>query len=116
MVEQAIHSIVPAPHNIALVDCASAPFCNRQLVLGRGQHGPKLQRGLDKVAEDTLQGNAPDCIVFIVALWIIGIAMPLNHLLFHGALRDLHVVATAALVLKLAAAVLTFSAFLGFGG
>jgi hypothetical protein len=101
MVEQVIHSILLALHNIALVGCAAAPFYNRQLVLRRGQYGPKLHYELDKVVEDTLQGNAPYCIVFIVTLWLTGIAMPLNHLLFHGALRSLHVVAMAALVLKL---------------
>ena len=101
MVEQVIHSIVLALHNIALVGCAAAPFYNRQLVLSRGQYGPKLHYELDKVVEDTLQGNAPYCIVFIVTLWLTGVAMPLNHLLFHGTLRSLHGVAAAALVLKL---------------
>ncbi|MEW5994256.1 MAG: hypothetical protein AB1744_07660 [Candidatus Zixiibacteriota bacterium] len=101
MTEQVIHSILLALHNIALVGCAAAPFYNRQLVLRRGQYGPKLHYELDKVVEDTLQGNAPYCIVFIVTLWFTGIAMPLNHLLFHGVLRDLHMVAMVALVLRL---------------
>ena len=101
MTEQIIHSILLAFHNIALVGCAAAPFYNRQLVLKRGQYGPKLQYQLDKVVEDTLQGNAPHCIVFITTLWLTGIAMPLNHLLFHGALKEIHMVGTAALVLKL---------------
>ena len=101
MTEQVIHSLLLALHNIALVGCAAAPFYNRQLVLKRGQYGPKLNYELDKVVEDTLQGAAPYCVVFIVALWLTGIGMPLNHLLFHGAPRDMHVVATAALVLKL---------------
>jgi len=101
MAEQVIHSILLALHNIALVGCAAAPFYNRQLVLRRGQYGPKLHYELDKVVEDTLQGNAPYCIVFITTLWLTGIAMPLNHLLFHGALRELHTVAIVALALKL---------------
>ena len=101
MAEQIIHSILLVLHNIALVGCAAAPFYNRQLVLKRGQYGPKLHYELDKVVEDTLQGNAPYCIVFITTLWLTGMAMPVNHLLFHGALRDLHLVAMVALVLKL---------------
>ncbi len=101
MTEQVIHSILLALHNIALVGCAAAPFYNRQLVLKRAQYGPKLHYELDKVVEDTLQSNAPHCMVFIATLWLTGIAMPLNHLLFQGALRDLHVVATVALVGKL---------------
>lgn len=101
MTEQVIHSLLLALHNIALVGCAAAPFYNRQLVLERGHYGPKLHYELDKVVEDTLQGNAPICMVFIATLWATGIGMPLNHLLFHGALRDLHMVGTVALVLKL---------------
>ncbi len=101
MAEQVIHSILLALHNIALVGCAAAPFYNRQLVVQRGQYGPKLHYELDKVVEDTLQGNMPYCVVFITTLWMTGIGMPLNHLFFQGALREMHMVGTAALVLKL---------------
>ena len=81
MTEQIIHSILLALHNIALVGCAAAPFYNRALVLKRGQYGPKLHYELDKVVEDTLQGNAPYCITFIITLIITGIAMPFNYYL-----------------------------------
>ena len=103
MTEQVIHSILLGLHNIALVGCAAAPFYNKQLVLKRAQYGPKLHYELDKVVEDTLQGNAPYCMVFITTLWVTGIGMPLNHLLFQGALKEMHVVATVALALKLLA-------------
>lgn len=101
MTEQVIHSILLALHNVALVGCAAAPFYNRQLVVQRGQYGPKLRYELDKVVEDTLQGNMPYCVTFITTLWLTGIGMPLNHLLFQGTVREMHVVATVALVLKL---------------
>ncbi len=101
MPEQLIHSLLLALHNIALVGCAAAPFYNKQLTLKRGQFGPKLNYELDKVVEDTIQGNAPYCMVFLTTLWLTGIGMPLNHLLFHGALMELHPVGVAALVLKL---------------
>jgi hypothetical protein len=101
MPEQVIHSILLALHNIALVGCAAAPFYNRQVVLKRGQYGPTLHYKMDKVVEDTLQGTAPYCIVFITTLWITGLGMPLNHMLFHGSFRAMHLVATVALVLKL---------------
>lgn len=101
MTEQIVHSILLALHNIALVGCAAAPFYNRNLVVTRGQYGPKLHYELDKVVEDTLQGNAPYCIVFIAVLFATGMGMPLNHYLFHGAFRELHPVAWVALVLKL---------------
>src|SRR3989304_6009058 len=101
MTEQVIHSLLLALHNIALVGGAGAPFYNRNLVLNRGQYGPKLHYELDKVVEDTLQGNAPYCIAFIITLFATGIGMPLNHYLFHGELRPLHAVAYAALALKL---------------
>jgi hypothetical protein len=101
MPEQIIHSILLALHNIALVGCAAAPFYNRQLVKQRGEYGPKLHYKMDKVVEDTLQGNAPYCIVFITILWITGIGMPLNYLLFHGSLRPTPPAAVVALVLKL---------------
>ncbi len=99
--EQIIYGILLAFHNLALVGCAAAPFYNRNLVLKRGQYGPKLHYELDKVVEDTLQGNAPYCMVFIGVLFLTGIGMPLNHLLFHGAFKSLHTVAIFALVLKL---------------
>ncbi len=102
MTEQIMHSILLALHNIALVGCAAAPFYNRNLVLMRAQYGPKLHYELDKVVEDTLQGNVPYCIAFMVTLIITGIAMPLNHYFFAGAFRQLHVVAATALVIKLA--------------
>jgi hypothetical protein len=99
--EQIIYGFLLALHNIALVGCAAAPFYNRNLVLQRAQYGPKLHFELDKVVEDTLQGNAPYCIVFIIVLFATGIGMPLNHYFFHGAFRELHPVATIAVALKL---------------
>lgn len=68
----------------------------------RGQYGPKLHYKLDKVVEDTLQGNAPYCVAFIVTLFVTGIGMPLNHFAFHGTFKQLHAVALTAAVLKLA--------------
>lgn len=102
MVESLIHSILLALHNIALVGCAAAPFYNRNLVNTRAQYGPRLHYELDKVVEDTLQGNAPYCMVFIAVLFATGIGMPLNHYAFHGVFRDLHPVAWAAVAVKLA--------------
>jgi len=101
MTEQIIYSILLDLHNIALVGCAAAPFYNRALVLKRGQYGPKLHYELDKVVEDTLQGNAPYCTTFIITLFVTGIAIPLNYYLFQGAFKELHLVATVALVVKL---------------
>jgi len=101
MTEQLIHSILLALHNLALVGCAAAPFYNRQLVLKRGQYGPKLNYQLDKVVEDTLQGNAVYCLIFITTLWITGIGIPLNHYFFTGATQGLHAVAYTALAIKL---------------
>lgn len=101
MIEQIINSVLLALHNIALVGCAAAPFYNRALVLKRGQYGPKLHYELDKVVEDTLQGNAPYCITFISTLFVTGIAMPLNYYLFNGSFRDSNSVVIAALVIKL---------------
>ncbi len=105
MAEHIIQSILLALHNIALVGCAAAPFYNRNLVNQRAQYGPKLHYELDKVVEDTLQKNAPYCMLFITVLWLTGIGMPLNSYLFNGAFRDLHMVAVIALVLKLASVV-----------
>lgn len=102
MAEELIHSILLALHNLALVGCAAAPFYNRNLVLMRGQYGPKLHYELDKVVEDTLQGNAPYCMVFIATLFITGIGIPLNHYAFAGAFKQLHTIAWIAVVLKLA--------------
>ncbi|MFH0867555.1 MAG: hypothetical protein V1904_15300 [Bacteroidota bacterium] len=99
--ENLIHAILLAFHNIALVGCAAAPFYNRNLVKSRSQYGPKLIYELDKVVEDTLQGNAPYCITFIIVLFITGMAMPFNHYLFHGAFKELSSVATIALIIKL---------------
>ena len=101
-VEALIQGVLLALHNIALVGCAAAPFYNRNLVAKRAQYGPKLHFELDKVVEDTLQGNAPYCMVFIATLIFTGIAMPLNHVLFHGVFRSLHPVAWIALGVKLA--------------
>lgn len=101
MGEQIIHGVLLALHNLALVGCAAAPFYNRNLVLMRGQYGPKLHYELDKVVEDTLQGNVPYCVVFIVTLVLTGIGMPLNHYAFHGAFKSLHIVAWIAVILKL---------------
>lgn len=102
MVESLIHSFLLALHNLALVGCAAAPFYNRNLVHQRAQYGPRLFYELDKVVEDTLQGNAPTCMVFLAVLFATGVGMPLNHYLFHGALRDLSAVAVGALAVKLA--------------
>jgi hypothetical protein len=102
MAEQIVHSVLLALHNVALVGCAAAPFYNRNLVTTRAQYGPKLHYELDKVVEETLQGNAPYCMTFIAVLFATGMAMPLNHYLFAGAFRELHPVAWAALGLKLA--------------
>lgn len=101
MMESLIHALLLAAHNIALVGCAAAPFYNRNLVQQRAQYGPKLQFELDKVVEDTLQGNVPWCMAFITILWLTGVGMPLNHLFFHGALMKLHMVGYAAMALKL---------------
>ncbi|MBC8320051.1 MAG: hypothetical protein H8E34_04945 [Bacteroidetes bacterium] len=99
--EQIIQGVLLALHNIALVGCAAAPFYNRNLVKSRGQYGPKLSYKLDKVVEDTLQGNAPYCIFFIITLFVTGIGMPLNYYLFHETFREMHIVSTVALVVKL---------------
>ena len=96
-----IHSFLLVLHNIALVGCAAAPFYNRNLVNNRGQYGPKLFYELDKVVEDTLQGNAPYCIFFIITLFVTGIGMPLNHFLFHDSFKVLSNVAVVSLILKL---------------
>jgi hypothetical protein len=66
-----------------------------------GQYGPSLHYELDKVVEDTLQGNVPYCMVFIVVLFLTGIGMPLNHYVFAGAFKQLHMVAWTAVSLKL---------------
>lgn len=101
MIEQVIQGILLALHNIALVGCAAAPFYNRNLVRARAQYGSKLFYELDKVVEDTLQGNAPYCLAFLAILVATGIGMPLNHYLFQGTFKTLHLVAVTALVLKL---------------
>lgn len=101
MLEQVIHSLLLALHNIALVGCAAAPFYNRNLVLSRAQYGPKLNYELDKVVEDTLQGNAPYCIAFISILFATGIGMPVSGYLFNGSL-GMNIVAKTALIIKLA--------------
>jgi hypothetical protein len=103
MLEQIIHSLLLALHNIALVGCAAAPFYNRALVLQRGQYGLKLHYELDKVVEDTLQGNAPYCINFIITLILTGIAMPFNYYLFQGTIRQTSLVSIIALTVKLIA-------------
>ncbi len=100
MTEQIIHSTLLALHNIALVGCAAAPFYNRNLVLNRAFYGPKLHYQLDKVVEDTLQGNAPYCMGFVVLLLATGFGMPLNHFFFHQAFRTLGSVALVAMVVK----------------
>lgn len=103
MIEQLIQGILLALHNIALVGCAAAPFYNRNLVATRAQYGPKLHYELDKVVEETLQGNAPWCMAFVTVLFATGIGMPLNHYFFHGTFRILHPAGWAAIGLKLAA-------------
>ncbi len=99
--EEIVHGVLLALHNIALVGCAAAPFYNANLVKSRGQYGPKLSFKLDKVVEDTIQGNKPYCIFFIITLFVTGMAIPLNHYLFHGAFRELYTVPIIALVIKL---------------
>lgn len=99
--ENLIHSLLLALHNIALVGCAAAPFYNRNLVLNRAQFGAKLHYELDKVVEDTLQGNAPYCIAFITTLFITGFGMPLNHYFFHGAFREVSTIVATAGIIKL---------------
>lgn len=99
--ESLIHSLLLALHNIALVGCAAAPFYNRNLVKNRAQYGPKLHYELDKVVEDTLQGNAPYCMFFIVALFVTGIGIPVNYYAFNGAFREMSDVAFIALAVKL---------------
>ncbi len=101
MLEQIMHSILLALHNIALVGCAAAPFYNRNLVQMRGQFGPVLNYELDKVVEDTLQSNAPYCMVFITVLFITGIGIPINHYAFAGTFKQIHLIASLAIVLKL---------------
>ncbi len=102
MLENIFYSILLAFHNIALVGCAAAPFYNRRLVLERGQYGQKFYFELDKVVEDTLQKNAPYCMIFIAVLFLTGIGIPLNHYAFHGAFKQLHTVGLIAVILKLA--------------
>ncbi|MBN8216579.1 MAG: hypothetical protein J0L75_08040 [Spirochaetes bacterium] len=99
--EQWIHGALLALHNIALVGCAAAPFYNRNLVLKRAPFGPKLHYELDKVVEDTLQGNAPFCMAFMSTLILTGVGFPLTHYAFHGALRQLTTVSYVAMGLKL---------------
>ena len=99
--EHIIQGVLLALHNIALVGCAAAPFYNRNLVLNRGQFGPKLWYKLDKVVEDTILGNKPWCIFFIITLFVTGMAIPLNHYLFHGVFREMHIVSSIALIVKL---------------
>ncbi len=99
--EEIVHGVLLALHNIALVGCAAAPFYNANLVKSRGQYGPKLSFKLDKVVEDTIQGNKPYCIFFIITLFVTGMAIPLNHYLFHGAFREMHIVSEIALIMKL---------------
>jgi hypothetical protein len=101
MMEQIIHSILLAFHNIALVGCAAAPFYNRALVLKRGQYGQKLHYKLDKVIEDTLLGNAPYCISFIVILWLTGVGMPLSHYFITGHFKEVSTVAIVAMTVKI---------------
>ncbi len=105
MTEQIIHGFLLALHNIALVGCAAAPFYNRSLVTHRSQFGPKLFYELDKVVEDTLQGNAPYCISFIITLFVTGIGIPLNYYLFNDSFKDLSNVASISLTLKLVSVV-----------
>lgn len=100
--EQWIHGALLALHNIALVGCAAAPFYNRSLVQRRAVYGPKLHYELDRVVEDTLQGNAPFCMAFMATLIATGVGMPLVHYGFHGAFRHLAPLSYAALGFKLA--------------
>jgi hypothetical protein len=101
--ESIVHGVLLALHNLALVGCAAAPLYNRKLVGFRAQYGPRLHYELDKVVEDTLQSNAPYCMAFLLVLFVTGSGMPLNHYLFHGELRSMHLVAMIAMALKLIA-------------
>ncbi len=101
MMEQIIHSVLLVLHNLALVGCAAAPFYNRSLVVNRSKFGQKVILPLDNLVEDTLQGNAGNCLFFITTLVITGMAMPLNYYAFHGEFKDLHLIAYAALLVKI---------------
>lgn len=118
MIEQIIHSLLLALHNLALVGCAAAPFYNRSLVVNRGKFGQKLILPLDNLVENILQGNAGNCMVFITTLIITGAAMPLNYYLFNGAFKELHFIAYSALAIKvicvLGMGIIMFQIFSGF--
>ena len=101
MAEQIIHGILLALHNLALVGCAAAPFYNRSLVVNRGKFGQKVILPLDNLVENTLQGNAGNCLIFISTLFITGVGMPVNFYAFNGSFKELHFIAYAALFLKI---------------
>ena len=98
--ENVIYVILLAVHNIALVGCIGAPYYNLRLVNQRGKQGPRVNYELDKVVEDTIQGNEPFCWAFIIALYATGFAFPLVHYAFHGEFASFGGVAFAAFFLK----------------
>ncbi len=98
--EKVIYVILLALHNIALVGCVAAPFYNLRLTGQRGKLGPKLNYDLDRVVENTIQGNEPFCWAFIIILYATGFGFPLTRLLFHGALPAYSAVTFAAFILK----------------
>jgi|GEM_PF-988527 len=100
MTEQFIHSLLLALHNLALVGCAAAPFYNRSLVVNHSKFGQKVNLPLDNLVENTLQGNAGNCLIFITTLFITGLGMPLNYYVFNGSFKELHFIAYVALSLK----------------
>ena len=118
MIEQLIHSLFLALHNLALVGCAAAPFYNRSLVVNRSKFGQKLLLPLDNLVEDTLQDNAGNCLIFITTLMLTGVGMPLNYYAFNGFFKELHFIAYTALVLKVicvvAMGVIMFKIFSNF--
>ncbi len=98
--ENVIYVGLLAVHNIALVGCVAAPFYNLRLVNQRGKHGPKILYELDRVVEDTIQGNEPYCWAFIIALYATGFAFPLVYYAFHGEFAAFGGVAFAAFLIK----------------
>ncbi len=98
--EKLIYVALLALHNVALVGCVAAPFYNLRLTGQRGKLGPTLKYELDRVVENTIQGNEPFCWAFIMVLYATGFGFPLVRLLFHGALPAYGAVVLGAFVLK----------------
>ncbi|MCP4230030.1 MAG: hypothetical protein GY771_07760 [bacterium] len=98
--ENIINVFLLAVHNIALVGCVAAPFYNLKLVNQRGKHGQKLYYELDKVVEDTIQGNEPYCWAFIILLYATGFAFPFVYYAFHGQFSEFSTIALVAFIVK----------------